>query len=334
MYAVDTRRDQRKALNELSDATRIQLLLSARLATIEAQEGTSGPLPLGLDQVLSTTDPGRFAEVAGSVLELVCSGRQVLYFTDDPIEISRWGAACAACSADPPTVLALGATDGQGAPWGGEITVAPPPLSTVPAPEGMDPDAYARMLDVPAADGFRPVADWHLIHVLYDDLSALRQCLQRRIDRVGPWQEARRGVDFRVIDEAVAQRVDARVRLLEATLETWRIGRGRPVTWDDVVASSAVSGAFEAQVRTLVGLTRDAKAFVATVGALPYFRAENAAKLRACLEERGLLDPAEPLDVGAVVRRALAMVSEEIVAGVFTAEEAAAFVEGIVKLLG
>ncbi|MFZ5478968.1 MAG: ATP-binding protein, partial [Myxococcota bacterium] len=334
LYAVDTRLDRRRALGELSDATRVQLLLAARLAAIEEQESGSGPIPLCLDEVLSTTDPGRFREVATSALELVRSGRQVLYFTADPAEADHWRAACAEAGADQPRVIDLGSPSGTGEAWGERHRVAPHPAEGVPEPLGDDADAYAQALGVPAPDGFRPLSAWHLVHVLYDDLPALRRCLQRRVDRVGPWREARRTPSAHLLDEPLAKRVDARVRLLGAVLDAWRVGRGRPVTAEDLGAS-VVSSTFRGRVQELVlSHGRDARAFARAVRDLPRFRSDAADRLEAHLEEQGILDPAEPLDADAIVRRAVAAVAVDVDQGVITAEEAVAFVDGVLGLVG
>ena len=69
--AASTRRDaDSESLplsSELSDGTRIQLLLACRLAYLEEAEGDT-KTPLFLDEVLSTTDPERFTAVAGAVI--------------------------------------------------------------------------------------------------------------------------------------------------------------------------------------------------------------------------------------------------------------------------
>ncbi len=329
--AVETRSGQARELAQLSDATRVQLLLAARLAAVEAQEAASGPLPLCLDELLSTTDEARFLAVAGALLQLAGAGRQILYFTADAGEVAQWVAACEALGHARPHVVDLALRTGRGAAWGQGLKVAPAPAREVPAPEdGDDVDAYARRLGIEAPDWRAPAADWHLIHVLYDDLPALHRCVQRGVERLGPWREAMRAAPdaLGMAAEAVA-RVEARARLLEACLDGLRVGRGRAVTWEDVQASGAVSGAFEERVRALLDEHgQDAAAFCAQVAALPRFRSASAQQLQAHLEEAGFVDPRPALAAADIVERALA-VHRGAAEAPFGAPAAAAFVEGV-----
>ena len=61
--AVEASSGQGKRLTELSDGTRVQLLLAARLA-FATRADRRGRVPLFLDEVLTTSDPARFAAVA------------------------------------------------------------------------------------------------------------------------------------------------------------------------------------------------------------------------------------------------------------------------------
>lgn len=77
-----------KKLDELSDGTRVQLLLSVRLAFVENQE--KGPkLPLFFDEALAITDDIRAPEVGQSIVEIAKTGRQVFYFTAQQDEIKK-----------------------------------------------------------------------------------------------------------------------------------------------------------------------------------------------------------------------------------------------------
>jgi len=326
--AVDNRTSQTRQLSELSDATRIQLLLAARLAAIEQLEEGRSPVPLCLDEVLTSTDPGRFAEVGRAVLELTRAGRQVLYFTASPDEVVQWETLCASSAHPPPSVHVLGGERARAGDFGQGVSVEPRPLAAVPPPEGKDADAYARRLVVPPTDGHRPVEDWHLVHVLFDDLPTLHRLLQRHIDRVGPWRTAREaGVLDGTVEEAVAARIEARASLLAATLAAWRVGRGRPPTWSEVQASEAISTTFRGRVQDLLRVHgRDPEAFVTAVAELPRFRSDRAVQLREALEASGCLDPADPLEGTEVLRRALVEVRAPLAAGVLQADTASALV--------
>ncbi len=105
--ARDRASGAQRPLEALSDATRVQLLLAARVAGIEEAEADGPSLPLVLDELLSTTDPDRFAAVADAVFALADAGRQVLYLTADPAEADQWVRASAASGRPPPSLHRL-----------------------------------------------------------------------------------------------------------------------------------------------------------------------------------------------------------------------------------
>lgn len=86
--AWDTKQSELKRLEELSDGTRVQLLLSVRLGFVEAQE--RGPmLPLLLDETLATSDDERAVCITDAIAEICATGRQVFYFTAQADEMEK-----------------------------------------------------------------------------------------------------------------------------------------------------------------------------------------------------------------------------------------------------
>jgi len=335
--AFDTRLDERRELEQLSDATRIQLLLAARLAAIEALEGTDGPLPVCLDEILSTSDPTRFAEIARALLALTDVGRQVIYFTADVSEAGRWRKVCEDLGRDRPHEVDLGGWPRDGGAWGQDLSIAPPPAPVIPAPDGMGVDDYARTLGVPQPDGFRAAGNWHLIHVLSDDLDALHACLQQRIDAIGPWTDARtRGAPGGLpVGETTAQQVDARIRILETVLDGWRVGRGRPATWEDIQGSGAISDQYVDQVRDLLQThARDSEGLVGAIAGLPYFRSAKVEALREYLEATGVIDERDQLPPADQIGRALGAVKDDLAAGTIDRSDAIAYAERVISLIG
>ena len=86
------RDDQRKRdfdLTELSSATRVQLLLSVRLAFVETQE-TSYRLPITLDETLANSDDERAQAIIKTMVTLA-KDRQIFYFTAQQDEVDKWG---------------------------------------------------------------------------------------------------------------------------------------------------------------------------------------------------------------------------------------------------
>lgn len=324
--------DRERSLKELSDGTRAQLLLAARLAALEAGEGPLGPLPLCLDEALSTTDPARFEAIAEALFTEVDAGRQVLYFTADPGEVEQWLGICDRLGRPRPRVVDLGQSADEGADWGQRVPSAPPERAPLPDPALHDADSYARAIGVPLPDGLQPATSWHLWLVLRDDLAALHQCLQRRISTIGTWESTRgAGRHSLGLDEAVVGRADALAELSRALSEAWRVGRGRPVTWEDVEASEAVTPTFEDETRRLLlEHGRDPAAYLAAVRSLPRFQKKKGEVLEAYLESVGCLPTREPLARDELVRRALLSCPEAVE---LLGSQAAGHVEWLIELL-
>src|SRR5699024_9455573 len=88
--AFDARAEQGRALSELSTATRAQLLLAVRLAWIEQAEHNREPLPVFMDEVLTTSDPDRYRLVVQSIQDIASDGRQMFYLTAQGDEAAAW----------------------------------------------------------------------------------------------------------------------------------------------------------------------------------------------------------------------------------------------------
>ena len=75
-------------LTKLSSATRVQLLLSVRLAFVETQE-TNFRLPLTLDETLANSDDPR-AQAIIKTMSTLAANRQIFYFTAQEDEVNKW----------------------------------------------------------------------------------------------------------------------------------------------------------------------------------------------------------------------------------------------------
>ena len=311
LRARDVRADQTRELAELSDATRIHLLLSARIAAIEEAEAGRPPLPLLLDETLSTSDPERWQGIATALLQHGEDGRQIFYFTADPHEAQAWQQACAASARPEPCIIDL-AKLRWGRPFWRELTLAEP-IEKLQMQElrTLGPEDLAVALDLPGPDGFARDATWHLYHVLYDEASFLVECLESGITHLGLWKHAsERGQRPRDPDRLHA-RVEARRLLLEALLAAWRIGRGRPLEIETVLDSGAISDTYVGDALELASKhAREPAAFLSAVADLPRFREAKVLQLRSVLEERGHLDERRPLDEGELVFEALSRTRE------------------------
>ena len=102
-----------KGLSELSDGTRIQLLLAVRLA-FASQIERGVKLPIFLDDVLTTSDPSRFRAIVESLNVLAAEEkRQIFYLTSNPSDAARWSQTLMKKGVEPGTPIDLGKIRGM-----------------------------------------------------------------------------------------------------------------------------------------------------------------------------------------------------------------------------
>ena len=300
--ARETATGEWRALSELSSGTRMQLLLAVRVAfAIEAERGRT-PLPLFLDEALSTADPERFRAVADSLRRLSEEGgRQIFYLTAQPEESRYWADAA-------PAVIDLAASRRAGR----AVTVPeefglPPAPPEPPRPGGIPPEEYAVRL------GVQPVQPWehpvgiHVFHFLRDDLDLLWRLLRTGVEHLGPLESLLDSGEAPMV-LAPDEQADLRLRIAgaQAWVDAWREGRGRPVDRDALAASGAISSVFIDRLVELVAeVDGDPRLLLRAMdtGAVPHFRGRKRQRLEEWLRENAYLGDAEPLDRGGLARR-------------------------------
>ena len=283
-----------RALEELSSATRMQLLLAVRVAFVETQE-RGIKLPLLLDETLGTSDDERARAMIDAVIALAGEGRQIFYFTAQHDEAGKWLAALAA-SGTPHSMIDLAAVRGQRSI---PIT-APLPITSVPALEVLEPDGcthadYGALLRVPA---FRPGFDspesaplWYVV----DDPDELCRLMRSGIRTWGELHNLVESGGERVVEGSPTLWGRARgyARALEALCREAAIGLGRPVDRAVLLDSGAVSDRQMERVWALCeSCAGDARALVEGLegGGAPGFLKKKIAELREYLEREGYLD--------------------------------------------
>ena len=320
--ARDTATGEGLALSQLSDGTRAQLLLAARLAYIqETERGTV--VPLFFDESLTASDSERFAAIGGAVLDLVADeGRQVFYLTCDPADVAAWQRLLAARGQPPAPVVDLARARGAAAAAPVERLR---PAAAKPLPEPTpheDPAAYAaRLGDVPPLDLFAPATAAHVFHLLRDDLPLLHALLRRRVEQVGQIELLAPALSAAgVLGPAQHEGLRARARALAVFLETAAIGRGRPVPKGALSAESGSGSSLLPQIEDLLAspaVAGDAVRLVAALarGEIPRLQQKVQDEIAAWLQQAGHLDPRPALAPGEVRARVLAAATDDLAAG-------------------
>jgi len=323
LVATDTARQREHELDELSDGTRAQLLLAARLAFIEDLE-RGEPLPLLLDEALTAADPHRFRAIAEALAALVDGGRQVIVFTADPGVIGAWRDLLAELDATPARVLDLDAI-------GGRAALAPAavrrPVALAPLPDPtLPPEQYAERLQAPRLDLHAEPTAAHLWHLLWDDQPALDSLLRLGLRTWGAL--ASLAVPLRAagdLDEPLFDRLQARARALQAFLSARRRGRGLPVTRDVLSEVPRIGVKLDELAELAESCGGDARLLVAAVHG-PHRIAGVGERLEVRLREHlasvGCLDDRHPAD-----RQEILAVVLEASAGGLAATELAALVD-------
>ena len=243
LAAIELRNGKRRELDELSDGTRAQLLLAARIAyTEEVEQGKV--MPLFLDEALGQSDPPRFQAITAS---LGCvardQGRQIFYLTSDPFDVDRIREAVEREGCDIAAEIDLGQIRTDQASVKGPQDLRFEPPAPIPEPSGLSPEEYAAHLKVPA---FRPVlgfAEQHVFYILWDDLPLLHDFLDNGIERGGQWKTVSgTALAAKLGSGSIdAAEIGLRLDLLEAFCDFWKQGRGRPVDRDALIESGALS---------------------------------------------------------------------------------------------
>jgi uncharacterized protein YhaN len=250
--ATDTTTNIGHSLDELSSATRVQLLMAVRLEFVEVME--HGPkLPLILDEVLGNSDEHRARAIIEATIEICRTGRQVFYFTAQHDEVVKWTSILEVRGdvAYSTTNLAevRGLADIERLPV---LTIQAAPADEIPAPTGVSHQAYGTVLRVPSIDPWADVGGLHLWYVV-TDTDALYHLLSQRVTTWGQLQTlvSYGGGDLLAGFPGIYKRAEARARVIEVALEGWRANHGKPVDRAVLLESGAVSATFIDEVARL-----------------------------------------------------------------------------------
>ena len=298
LFARESRGGEVREIDELSDGTRVQLLLAARIAFAEEVE-QGQVLPLFLDEALDQSDPRRFEAIVRSLGRVARDqDRQIFYLTSDPLDSDRIQGALDKEGCSLAASIDLGLIRTKAVSVSGPHALRVDPGPAVPVSGGLSPEEYGAVLGVPA---FRPelrFAEQHFFYLLWDDLDLLHEFLMNGIERAGQWAM--------VSDTPLAKRlgsrsvsaadITARVDLLEIFCELWMQGRSRSVDRDALDQSGALTDRYRDDVVAIAReLDGDPNRLVAALDdnddpRLRGFRKSNVERLQSYLAETGYLD--------------------------------------------
>ncbi|MDR3711533.1 MAG: hypothetical protein P4L51_01855 [Puia sp.] len=294
--AHDTVLRRGQSLAELSTGTRIQLLLSVRLAFIELQEQGLA-LPILADELLATTDQQRAEAIIQALAEISREGRQVFYFTAQKEEVNKW---LAFAERHPDLSVGVWELD-LGGSEGHQLSTAPTPeipvfrfVSDAPDPLGRSHAEYGLDLDVAPfdllADDPASLPLWYMV----EDPLPLAAMLRRGFSR---WGELSSFIDINgVLPDGVGDlipSIKALAGLLQQYQALYRQGRAIPIDRSVLDDSGAITQRFREEVAQLLKAQRNNPRELLRHlrnKAIRGFQAANADFLEKYLLQEGYID--------------------------------------------
>ncbi|ABM62475.1 hypothetical protein [Halorhodospira halophila] len=317
-----------RSLAELSTGTRMQLLLAVRVAfALEAERGRE-PLPLFLDEALTTTDRERFSAVAEALATLAEEDRrQVFYLSAQAAEPQLWHQV----GIDPPVIdlaevrrLARGSASAEG--------LALPPRPTPAEPQDHTAASYGAAIGAPWIDPWQDIGQVHLFHLLRDDLERLHRILNAGFEYLGPLRGLLSSDAARTLfTEEEANDLRVRLVVAEAWQEAYTIGRGFPIDRATLAAATPIAGSTLRDDVAQLAETHggDAAAILEALQnkAVSGFRTRKIGELRDWLEQHGYLDPRPPSRREDRLQRALVAAGGAIHEGTVTTSQVRGWVD-------
>ena len=313
--AYDESERVERQLDQLSSATRVQLLMAVRVAFVEGgEQGVT--LPLLMDEALANSDDIREEAIITATLHICRQGRQLFYFTSKPAELAKWRQLARESGVEL-RVIELAETPSAAViqPLAARAAIADP--------AGMSHEDYALALGVSrvnfveiTAAGVHP---WYLL----DDDPLLKQILEMGIVTVGQFRQA---YLTRLLEErlgpAAYRKAMALSELLDELERCYRIGRGKPLSQQALQESGILTTDTYRQAIPALAASFDweAKPLLAALesGAVSGFRKTSCQKLREYCDEHDHLADEEKLSESEIELQLLGRAADPIAQGVLT----------------
>ena len=313
VVAKDLINNKQRTLDALSSATRMQLLLAARMAWAQDQERLTRPLPFILDEALGNSDRQRFTAAVQSLEQLIAEGnRQIIYLSARPEDLSLWKASAESSL----HTIDLGAERRAAAKP--EAYTVPEPKITIPAPENDEPEQYARRLGVPGVHTAADPGHIHLFHLLRDDLPTLYQVMNDwSLQYWGPaenWLAVRQTATSEPLP-AWAETLQRRGEIAKRWQKLAHQGRGKPVNQAVLENCEAVSLTMLPRVTKVAeDCHGNATQLIENLNnkAVAGFRQDKIKDLEQALIQSGHLDPEPALEDETMIQHLLATLGHRL----------------------
>jgi hypothetical protein len=317
--AKDLRDGAGRSLDELSSGTRIQLIMSVRLAFIEKAESEI-KLPILADELLANSDSERANAIMDAMIEISKEGRQVFYFTAQEDEVAKWEYRLSEEQVADYQVYIIEQNEQALFP-AGEIFTGIQLHKEIPAPGSMNYDEYGKVLNVPAPGAvFTPVEQLHIWYLL-DDPELLHNVMKHGIENWGMLKSyfKEEGI-IDGLDEQKRAMIEQGAEVIEKYLDLLRHGQSKLIDRQVLEKSGVISDSFIDEVSNkLEELSFDPEKLLNALnnGEVARFRNSNIIELEEYLISNGYIQQNEPFSAKEIQTKMMAFVSTKDI----TAEE-------------
>ena len=299
-------------LHELSTGTRVQLLLSVRLAFIETQEGGTR-IPILADELLANSDDERANAIIEALYEIAQAGRQVFYMTAQPDEVGKWKEFFRENNDQNYRIINLNQNLAEN-----EVENFPRTdfnrmefVRSIPAPADPDIKQYRKILNIPLYDILTHKPDKLPVGYLCDNTVQLHHTLKAGIEYWGQliaFNESGGVIDG--LSGRDFEKMENKVKILEEFQKLYGIGRPQKIDWSVIQDSKLIKDGFKNQVREkLDEVNGDPAALIMHLDLIPNFRDSTKNKLRAYFIEAKYIDEEKALEQDEIRLRLQAIIS-------------------------
>lgn len=317
--AFDAKAQETKRIESLSRGTRIQLILSIRLAFMELAESNGPMLPLFLDEAMSHADDERFETMIEALHEVARTGRQVFYFTCQRGSVEVWQRVLGHES----SLFNVVDLDKMKRD---ELCIERPlkieaDLPFLPSPIGKSVYDYAKEIGAPGLSLSAPPTEWHLCHFV----SSAEELYQMTLQNIHSYGQLKTLMERGVIKNP---KMAAKGKLAELSYTLTQIGKGKKVSIEDLerggVSDKFLDKVFECA--KLHGFDGEKLLSALDGREVPGFREKSREELEESLISSGCLDRRTPLSLEEIRARLWHLAEPSL-----TPEETATFINAILS---
>jgi len=298
-------------LDQLSSGTRIQLLLSVRLAFIEQQEKFVS-LPLIIDELLANSDDIRARAIIDALIKISENGRQIFYFTAQDDELAKWKAHLKENKLTT-NYIRLG-KEAEKADITESFSLPKFENPDLPKPDDMSHAEYGKAIDVQSFNPLIEHADQlHLWYVI-DSPDLLYNCLNKNIRELGALRTyLQYGGQIANAPKQFKSYIDDYYKVLKQFINLYRKGRAIPIDRHVLEQANAVSDTYVDRVNeVLKSVNNDPARLIEALenGAVSGFRTKKVEELEQYLKDQNFLSDEQPLSDEDIKIRLQAFISE------------------------